>query len=122
MPFIGEPIQLLEQQRTELNEIAQSRSLPAGFVFRAKLILMLAEGEPFPPSNNDCRRPRRRSRAGNSGLETGTARSGHISSGTIGGRTEASTAREDPDCDTQKAETWLDTWELPQAVGGDQRE
>jgi hypothetical protein len=27
-----------------LQEIAQSRSLPAGFVFRAKLILLLAEG------------------------------------------------------------------------------
>jgi len=37
----------LEQQRADLNEIAQSRSLPAGFVFRAKLILMLAEGVPF---------------------------------------------------------------------------
>ena len=47
MPFIAEPIQLSEQQRTDLNEIAQSRSLPAGFVFRAKLILMLAEGVPF---------------------------------------------------------------------------
>lgn len=47
MPFIAEPIQLSEQQRSELNEIAQSRSLPAGFVFRAKLILMLVEGEPF---------------------------------------------------------------------------
>jgi len=47
VPFIAEPIQLSEQQRTDLNEIAQSRSLPAGFVFRAKLILMLAEGEPF---------------------------------------------------------------------------
>jgi hypothetical protein len=35
---------LSQQQRTDLNEIAQSRSLPAGFVFRAKLILMLAEG------------------------------------------------------------------------------
>ena len=47
MPFIAEPIQLSEQQRTDLNEIAQSRSLPAGFVFRAKLILMLAAGAPF---------------------------------------------------------------------------
>jgi transposase len=47
VPFIAEPIQLSEQQRSDLNEIAQSRSLPAGFVFRAKLILMLAEGVPF---------------------------------------------------------------------------
>jgi transposase len=47
VPFTAEPIQLSEQQRTDLNEIAQSRSWPAGFVFRAKLILMLAEGAPF---------------------------------------------------------------------------
>jgi hypothetical protein len=47
VPFIAEPIQLSEQQRSDLNEIAQSRSLPAGFVFRSKLILMLAEGAPF---------------------------------------------------------------------------
>ena len=31
-------------QRAELTEIAQSRSLPAGYVFRAKLILLLADG------------------------------------------------------------------------------
>src|SRR6201998_1117176 len=34
-------------QRSELTSIAQSRSLPAGYVFRAKLILMLAEGASF---------------------------------------------------------------------------
>jgi transposase len=38
---------LTEAQRAELIEIAQSRSLPAGYVFRAKLILMLAEGLSF---------------------------------------------------------------------------
>ena len=47
MPFTAEPLQLSEPQRRDLNEIAQSRSLPAGFVFRAKLILMLADGTPF---------------------------------------------------------------------------
>jgi len=31
-------------QQDELVGISQSRSLPAGYVFRAKLILMLAEG------------------------------------------------------------------------------
>jgi len=35
---------LSQTQRAELTEIAQSRSLPAGYVFRAKLILLLAEG------------------------------------------------------------------------------
>jgi transposase len=35
---------LNETESAELAEIAQSRSLPAGYVFRAKLILLLAEG------------------------------------------------------------------------------
>jgi len=38
---------LTDFQRTELTEIAQSRSLPAGYVFRARLILLLAEGVSF---------------------------------------------------------------------------
>src|SRR5712671_3153698 len=36
-----------EDQQRELSRIAQSRSLPAGYVFRARLILMLAEGASF---------------------------------------------------------------------------
>jgi transposase len=35
---------LSKEQRVELSSIAQSRSRPAGYVFRARLILMLAEG------------------------------------------------------------------------------
>jgi transposase len=38
---------LSEEQNKELSSIAQSRSLPAGYVFRARLILMLAEGATF---------------------------------------------------------------------------
>ncbi|WP_433968417.1 helix-turn-helix domain-containing protein [Tunturiibacter gelidiferens] len=38
---------LSDDQRLELRAIAQSRSLPAGYVFRAKLILLLAEGASF---------------------------------------------------------------------------
>jgi len=38
---------LHEEQQLELSRIAQSRSLPAGHVFRARLILMLAEGAWF---------------------------------------------------------------------------
>ena len=38
---------LSEEQRQGLSRIAQSRSLPAGYVFRARLILMLAEGASF---------------------------------------------------------------------------
>src|SRR5215468_3581832 len=40
-------VTLTTGQRAELSSIAQSRSLPAGYVFRAKLILMLAEGASF---------------------------------------------------------------------------
>jgi transposase len=38
---------LTSSQSAELTEIAQSRSLPAGYVFRAKLILMLSEGRSY---------------------------------------------------------------------------
>jgi hypothetical protein len=38
---------LSEERRVELSSIAQSRSLPAGYLFRARLILMLAEGTPY---------------------------------------------------------------------------
>ena len=38
---------LSEEQSKELSSIAQSRSSPAGYVFRARLILMLAEGATF---------------------------------------------------------------------------
>jgi transposase len=40
-------VSLPSNQRSELSSIAQSRTLPAGYVFRAKLILMLAEGASF---------------------------------------------------------------------------
>ena len=42
MPFEADPIRLTKQQRMDLNEIARSLSLPAGFVLRAKIILLLA--------------------------------------------------------------------------------
>jgi transposase len=38
---------LNEDQRVELSRIAQSRSLPSGYVFRARLILMLDEGASY---------------------------------------------------------------------------
>ena len=43
----GSEISLTSDQRSELSNIAQSRSLPAGYVFRAKLTLMLAQGASF---------------------------------------------------------------------------
>jgi transposase len=38
---------LTKDQQAQLSSIAQSRSLPAGYVFRAKVILMLADGASF---------------------------------------------------------------------------
>src|SRR6202795_5115100 len=43
----GSEILLTQQQHSDLSSIAQSRALPAGYVFRAKLILMLAKGASF---------------------------------------------------------------------------
>ena len=40
-------VSLSEEQSKELSSIVQSRSLPAGYVFCARLILMLAEGATF---------------------------------------------------------------------------
>ena len=47
MPFTAEAITLTADERAELEEMTQSRSLPAGDVFRARLVLMLADGLPY---------------------------------------------------------------------------
>jgi transposase len=47
MPFAAEAITLTIDERQELEQMVQSRSLPAGDVFRARLILMLADGLPY---------------------------------------------------------------------------
>ena len=44
MPFEGQPIHLTPAQREELEELARSHALSAGFVQRAKIVLLLAEG------------------------------------------------------------------------------
>lgn len=44
MPFQAKPLVLNEDQRSELEEISGSQSLPAGFVLRAKIVLLLADG------------------------------------------------------------------------------
>jgi hypothetical protein len=123
VPFIAEPIQLSEQQRTDLNEIAQSRSLPAGFVFRAKLILMLAEGEPFAvikqrlqtTAPTISRWKQRFLEDGLEGLDTYHAgQPAVILTPALRAKILAATR--------QKTERWFDSLELPQAGGGDQRE
>src|SRR6202790_2692382 len=43
----GSEVLLTRQLHSDLSNISLSRSLPAGYVFRAKLILMLAEGASF---------------------------------------------------------------------------
>jgi len=47
MPFRGEPIILTPEEQQELQQVCLSRSLPAGDVFRARLILMLAAGRSY---------------------------------------------------------------------------
>jgi putative transposase len=44
---VTDPLVLTDSQQLELSRIAQSRSLPAGYVFRARLVLMLAEGASY---------------------------------------------------------------------------
>jgi transposase len=43
MPFQAEPIALDDEQRSQLEEISGSQSLPAGFVLRAKIVLLLSD-------------------------------------------------------------------------------
>jgi hypothetical protein len=43
----GREVLLTQEQHSHPGSITQSRSLPAGYVFRAKLILMLAEDASF---------------------------------------------------------------------------
>src|SRR6476659_6772199 len=47
MPFAAEAITLTTEERGECEQMRQSRTLSAGDVFRARLILMLAEGLPY---------------------------------------------------------------------------
>jgi len=47
VPFKAEPLQLKADERDELREISISRSLPAGDVIRARMILMLADGRSY---------------------------------------------------------------------------
>jgi transposase len=47
MPFRAKPLLLNEEEHDELRQMTLSRSLPAGDVFRARLILMLAQGRSY---------------------------------------------------------------------------
>lgn len=47
MPFEAEALQLSPEERDELRQMSVSRSLPAGEVIRARMILMLSEGRSY---------------------------------------------------------------------------
>ena len=47
MPFAAKPLTLTEEEQDELHQVSLSRTLPAGDVFRARLILMLAAGRSY---------------------------------------------------------------------------
>jgi transposase len=47
MPLSAEPLVLSEEEHDELRQMSISRSLPAGDVFRARLILMLSQGRSY---------------------------------------------------------------------------
>src|ERR1044071_9892237 len=63
-----EVLAITEEQRIELAGWAQSRTLPAGDVFRARLILALAEGRSYGQIMPPCKRQRPRSPAGSNAL------------------------------------------------------
>jgi hypothetical protein len=44
MCFGAEPLVLTEQERQELQQMTQSRTLPAGDVMRSRMMLLLADG------------------------------------------------------------------------------
>jgi len=47
MPFSAALTVVSEEERQELQQMAQSRSLPAGDVMRARMMLLLSEGVPY---------------------------------------------------------------------------
>jgi hypothetical protein len=86
-------VPLTSNQRLQLCSIAQSRSLPAGYVFRARLILMLADGASF---NTIKRRLQTSAPTIEAALPPIRARwAGHLSSRPEGPRSDSSFAGPD---------------------------
>jgi len=52
MPFGAEPLVLTQPERQELQEMTQSRTLPAGDVMRSRMILLLADGVAYQKIQN----------------------------------------------------------------------
>ena len=110
---------LNEEQQLELSRIAQSRSLPAGYVFRARLILMLAEGASFSAIKQRLgttaptiiRWKQRFLAAGLDGLDTShPGQSPSVLTPKLRARILSATRR--------AAEGWFHSLELPQACRG----
>ena len=47
MPFGAEVLVLTREEREELQQMTQSRTLPAGDVMRSRMVLLLADGVPY---------------------------------------------------------------------------
>ena len=47
MPFGADPVVLTEEERLELQQITLSRTLPAGDVMRARMVLLLSQGTSY---------------------------------------------------------------------------
>src|ERR1019366_167537 len=109
----GSELLLTEQQHSDLCRIAQSRSLPAGYVFRAKLILMLAEGASFNAIKRQLQTTAHSLEATLPAIRTGWT--GHLSSRPKAQGADPGSARPDPVRHTQKAERRIHALELPQA-------
>jgi transposase len=52
MPFSAEPFVVTDQEREELQQMTQSRTLPAGDVMRSRMILLLADGVAYQKIQN----------------------------------------------------------------------
>jgi hypothetical protein len=67
MPFGAEPLVVTDQEREELQQMTQSRTLPAGDVMRSRMILLLADGVAYQKIQDLSTPPRRRLRVGSVG-------------------------------------------------------
>jgi hypothetical protein len=50
----GSEVLLTRPQHSDLSNIAQSRSLPAGYVFRAKLLIKIVRVHVLSSQKNEC--------------------------------------------------------------------
>ena len=110
----GDAAVLSESQHLELSRIARSRSLPAGYVFRAKLIL--AEGVSYNYIKLHLGTSAPTISRWEAALSDGRAGwAGYCSSWAEALGADGQAAGADSSRHAQAAQGWLDTLELPQA-------